>query len=268
MRVVSLTCSNTEIVCALGCAEALVGVDDHSDYPHEVVTQLPRVGPDLGIRVEDVAALRPDCVLASLTVPGHEKVVDGLAAAGIPYVAPEPVSLADTYRDIRDIAKLLGVPERGENLVQSMESAMPQRPTPDDPVRILVEWWPKPVIVPGRQSWVTDLIRRVGAHNPWGAEEMKSRPVETAEVIEHDPHAVVISWCGVEVDKYRPQKVLERQGWGTVQAVRNEAVYPVAEAFLGRPGPRLVQGYEQLRRIADAFLQPDSNSESPTKKRV
>ncbi len=78
MRIVSLTCSNTEIVCALGCAEWLVGVDNHSDYPSEVVSKLPRVGPDLGVRIADVAALEPDWVLASLTVPGHEKVIEGL----------------------------------------------------------------------------------------------------------------------------------------------------------------------------------------------
>ena len=47
---VSLACSNTEIVCALGCAEMLVGVDDHSDHPPEVVRALPRVGPDLGVK--------------------------------------------------------------------------------------------------------------------------------------------------------------------------------------------------------------------------
>src|SRR5262245_32085204 len=69
VRVVSLTCSNTEIVCALGLADCLVGVDNHSDYPVEVVTRLPRVGPDLDIDVERVAALEPDLVLASLTVP-------------------------------------------------------------------------------------------------------------------------------------------------------------------------------------------------------
>ena len=49
MRLVSLTCSNTEIVCALGCADLLVGVDDHSDYPEEVVATLPRVGKDLNV---------------------------------------------------------------------------------------------------------------------------------------------------------------------------------------------------------------------------
>ena len=90
MRVVSTACSNTEIVCALGCADMLVGVDEHSDFPEEVVARLPRVGPDLGVDPEAVAAVRPDLVLASLTVPGHEEVVAGLEAKGLRVVAPEP----------------------------------------------------------------------------------------------------------------------------------------------------------------------------------
>ena len=76
MRIVSLACSNTEIVWALGRADLLVGVDDHSDWPEEVVGPLPKVGPDLEIDVDKVAALEPDLVLATLTVPGHEKVVE------------------------------------------------------------------------------------------------------------------------------------------------------------------------------------------------
>ena len=84
MRVVSLACSNTEIVCALGCAHMLVGVDSHSDRPQEVVDGLPKVGPDLEIDIDAVAALKPDLVLASLTVPGHEEVVAGLEKASLP----------------------------------------------------------------------------------------------------------------------------------------------------------------------------------------
>ena len=70
MRIVSLACSNTEIVCALGCADLLVGVDDHSDFPTDVVGPLPKVGPDLDIDVERVAALEPDLVLS--LDPSHE----------------------------------------------------------------------------------------------------------------------------------------------------------------------------------------------------
>ena len=102
MRIVSLACSNTEIVCALGCADFLVGVDDHSDYPEDVVAGLPKVGPDLDIDVDRVAALEPDLVLATLTVPGHEKVVERVESAGLRFIAPEPVSLEDVYRDVHD----------------------------------------------------------------------------------------------------------------------------------------------------------------------
>ena len=75
MRIVSLTCSNTEIVAALGCSSMLVGCDSYSDWPEDVVAPLRRLGKDLDIDVGKVVALEPDLVLASLTVPGHERVV-------------------------------------------------------------------------------------------------------------------------------------------------------------------------------------------------
>ena len=86
LRVVSHTCSNTEIVCALGCADLLVAVDSDSDFPPEVVGALPQLGRDLALDTEAVRALSPDLVLTSLTVPGHERVVDGLRDAGLPRI--------------------------------------------------------------------------------------------------------------------------------------------------------------------------------------
>lgn len=91
---------NTEIVCALGCADLLVGVEDHSDYPVEVIRNLPRIGPDLSVDVERVEALHPDLVISSLTVPGHEKIIEALEAAKLPLLVVEPASLEDVYGDI------------------------------------------------------------------------------------------------------------------------------------------------------------------------
>jgi iron complex transport system substrate-binding protein len=253
VRVVSLACSNTEIVCALGCAELLGGVDDHSDYPDAVVARLPRVGPDLQIDIERVAALEPDLVLASLTVPGHESVVAGLERAGLPYLAPEPVSVADVYADIRLVAERLLVPGRGDELVRDMQRVL-EAPVPSAGrrPRVLVEWWPKPVIVPGRDSWVNQLLEVAGGENPLGARDVKSAPISDEEARAMRPDAIVISWCGVKPEKYRPDVVYRREAWRGIPALENRRVFTVPEAYLGRPGPRLVDGCRALRDIVEA----------------
>jgi len=113
MRIVSLTCSNTEIVCALGLSHYLVGVDNHSDYPAEVVAHLPRVGPDLDIDAQRVAALKPDLVLASLTVPGHERILDRLRAAKLPS-GKRGASVVNYFRDVRSELRKVVWPNRDE----------------------------------------------------------------------------------------------------------------------------------------------------------
>jgi len=260
MRVVSLTCSNTEIVCGLGMAHALVGVDEHSDYPPDVVNALPRVGPDLGIDIDAVAALKPDLVLASLTVPGHEEVVAGLERAGLNYMAPEPTALDDVYRDIVDIAKAMSVPDRADDLVQQMRDAI-QPPTTEqhDGPTLLVQWWPKPVIAPGRQSWVNELLASAGARNPLIDRDVKSAPLEDAEVRELDPDAFVISWCGVKPEKYRPDVIYRNDAFAGMRAIENKRVYCVPEAWLGRPSQRLAEGAKAFREIVGA-IQSDSDS--------
>lgn len=251
MRVFSHTCSNTEIVCALGCADQLIGVDADSDYPPETVAGLPKTGRDLNLDIAAVRALAPDLVLTSLTVPGHEKVVAALEADGLPVLVCDPQSLDDVYADIRRIAAALGVPARGDALVAQMEAAMPTVAPRDDPPRVLVEWWPKPVIAAAKHSWVNELIHRAGGVNPWERFDAKSVPQENADAAALAPDIVVMSWCGVKVAHYRADVVERRDGWAQVPAVMHHRVVPISEEFLGRPGPRLVEGYRQLRAAID-----------------
>jgi len=250
LRVVSHTCSNTEIVCALGCAEMLVGVDDHSDYPVEVVSRLSRIGPDLGVDVERVKRLEPDLVLTSLTVPGHEKIIEALTTARLPLLVVEPKSLADVFADVEHIACALGVKERGVELVRRMRAeAIDDTEAPSVRPAILVEWWPKPVIVPGRYSWVSDMITLAGGANPWAERDCKSTPITDEEAIVAAPDAIVLSWCGVKPEKMRPDIVRKRATWRDVPAVAMGNIYCIPEAWMGRPGPRLLDGLRAIREI-------------------
>lgn len=253
MRVVSLNCSNTEIVCALNRADLLVGVDDHSDFPPEVVAPLPRVGPDLDPDMDRVTALAPDLVLASLTVPGHEKVLENLEKAGLEYLAPEPITLSDVYRDVRRVGRALGAEDEAEQVVARMRGAIVETerrgPASMSSPSILVQWWPKPVIAPGRLSWVNDLIQLAGASNPLGGEDVKSRPLDNSEVCDIDPDVIIMSWCGVEPRKYRADVIYNKPEWRGLKAVAGRRVYTIPEAYLGRPSPRLTSGSRALHSI-------------------
>lgn len=253
MRIVSLTCSNTEILAALGLEEALVGVDDHSDWPPALVSSVPRLGPDLQIDLDALEALDPDLVLASLTVPGHETIIEGLEARGIPHLALDPSSVADICRDIQIIAHRAGVPHRAAAVVAELQTALaPSRlpPAPDAP-RILIQWWPRPVIAPGRESWASEAVRAAGGLHVLDHEDVKSRPLEDVEVAALAPDALVIAWCGVEPAKYRTDVVYRNPAFRDIPAVANGQVFCIPEAFLGRPGPRLVHGVEALRRVVE-----------------
>lgn len=249
MRVVSHTCSNTEIVCALDCGRLLVGVDADSDFPPEWVAPLPQLGRDLALDLKAVAALRPDLVLTSLTVPGHERIVEALRAAGLPMLVIDPIGLDGVYDSILQIAEALGVLNRGRALAAQMQAAMPPVTPAGARAKVLVEWWPKPVIAPARQSWVNELLRLAGGVNPFEERAGKSGEVSDEDARRAAPDAIVMSWCGVKEANYRPEIVRRRPGWAEVPAVRDGRIHPVSEAFLGRPGPRLVDGYRALAKI-------------------
>jgi iron complex transport system substrate-binding protein len=189
-----------------------------------------------------------------LTVPGHEAVVDRLTSAGLPVIATEPISVADVYADIRLIGGLVDAADRAEQLVAEMRAELERPATLGSRPRILVEWWPKPVIVPGRASWVNQLLDAVGGSNPLANRDVKSTPITDEEALALNPDAVVIAWCGVPFRKYRLDVVYRRSAWQSLPALRNRHVFPIPEAYLGRPGPRLVDGSRALRAVVETCL--------------
>jgi iron complex transport system substrate-binding protein len=224
-------------------------VDDHSDFPEAVVAGAARIGPDQDIDVDRVVALKPDLVVTSLTIPGHERCVERLERAGLDILVLEPTALDHVPRDIRAIGHALGVADAAERLARDFEAALVPVPVAADRPHILVEWWPKPVIVPGAKSWVTQMIERAGGTNPWGEVPEKSVSLDDEAALAAGIDAIAIAWCGVPFGKYRPEVVRRRGAWRELPALREDRIYRVTEAWLGRPGPRLVEGYRALTEI-------------------
>lgn len=235
LRLASLVSSNSDILAALGVASWVVAADNFSDAPG--LESARRVGLDLDIDVAALAQTKPDLVLASLSVPGMEKVVEGVQAAGLPMLVLDPVSVSDAMQDVLRVGEALGLAATAQQVVTAWQTEMAGlRVHLPKPPRVVVEWWPRPIIAATRDSWVTDLLADLGAVNAFAERPGRSTPLLLNEVRAAQPDLIVCSWCGAK--KLRPE-VIEARGLSV-------PVIPVLESGLGRPGPRLIEGARQI----------------------
>ncbi|MCA9680959.1 MAG: ABC transporter substrate-binding protein [Myxococcales bacterium] len=264
-RLISLCPSNLEAVAALGCFARVVACEDSSDFPPEVAG-LERLGPDLDPDLDRVAALAPDLVLSSLSVPGMERVVTGLHARGVPQVVLAPRSLADVMAELELLGVLLQVEERATAVVTDMrrqiaeleEQAAALR-VHSGPARVYLEWWPRPMFSPGRDCYSNELIRLAGGVNVFADRPGASLEIDVAALLAAEPELCFVSWCGVAEAKLDPRKLIERAGLEELAAAKAGAVHVLDEQFAGRPGPRML---EAARRMAAAIRQLRSAAEA------
>lgn len=248
-RIVSLAPSVTEILCALGVGDRLVGVDKWSDYPPHVQT-LPKVGR-IEADLDAIMALRPDLVVACTSVPGMERNVERLEGSGLALAVAEPTDLAGTLRSIRTIGVSLGRETQADALVGGMEERIARvagAARGGEPISVYWEWWPKPLSAAAGRSWMHGLIEIAGGRNVFGDVDRSSIRPEDGDVIARDPEAVFVCWCGA---KKLPdvEQIRARPGWERVRAIANARVYAMPEGLFARPGPRLVDGLERLAGV-------------------
>jgi iron complex transport system substrate-binding protein len=125
-RIVSLAPSNTEIVCALGACDAIVGVNDYRDgFPANVLAAIAAV-PDVasygGVDREAVVAAAPDLVLAAGNELTSSADIAALVDLGIPVLALYPESLDEIYADIRLVGAALDATPAADELVADMQA--------------------------------------------------------------------------------------------------------------------------------------------------
>ncbi len=252
MRVISICPSNTELIEYLGLSSQLVGIDDYSDWPKSI-TNLPRLGPDLSINMELVEQLKPDLVLASLSVPGMEKNVDSLKERGIPHLVLNPQSLKDIGTDLIKTADALQNKERGleaASMFRSrLESVRERWKKTEFKPSIYWEWWPKPLFTPGKLNWLTEISEAAGAKNLFADVELASVQTEWQDVVNRKPDFICLAWVGVRREKIQKSMVKKRPGFKLLTEISDEKILILEEELFCRPSPRLLDGLEKLASL-------------------
>ncbi len=115
-RVVSLNAALTEIVCALGCEDQIVGRSQTSNFPDSILS-VPVVGSSSASpTVELVLECNPDVVLADTMLSSKTEIINQITSAGIP-VLIERVTFSDELKTlVSDIGSILGADTKAAEL--------------------------------------------------------------------------------------------------------------------------------------------------------
>ncbi|MTI87164.1 MAG: cobalamin-binding protein [Balneolaceae bacterium] len=294
-RVVSLLPATTEIVCALGMGDHLVGRSHECDYP-EQVSQLPicsepkypfqgtsyeidqRVKAVLAeglsiyrVHTETLKSLNPDLILTQdqceVCAVSLNEVEQCLANLGMEasILSFSPETLEDILADIQTIADKLHVPKQGNQLqraitqgFEDIKAKTSQRPQ----VHIEVIEWINPLMTAG--NWMPDLIEIAGGCSTLG-ESGKHSPFIDFEVLKDaNPEIIAIIPCGYSIDQTKTEldHLFSLSGWNELKAVQNNQVFLAdGHQYFNRPGPRIADS----ARILAEIIHPDSFPQSHKK---
>jgi iron complex transport system substrate-binding protein len=277
VRIASLLPSATEIVCALGLEESLVAVTHECDYPESVKTKpvvtrsvLDGTGAsaqiDRHIRelvhqgssiytldADRLATLQPDiiltqelCEVCAVSYPVVERAARR-SPTPMQLVSLEPQQLADVFEHIRLVGRLADRDGEAERVVADLEDRIRQvhERVLNEPVRpvVILEWIDPPF---NAGHWTPGLVQIAGGRDLLGIPGGPAHPVEWKAVVDARPAVLVISACGLSLERSLAEAntVLGRFG-----ALAGETWVVDGNAFFSRPGPRLVDSVEILAGI-------------------
>ncbi len=246
-RIISLAPSLTEMLFSLGLDDRIVGVTDYCNYPPAALMK-PRVG-GMNPNLERILSLHPDLIVGVAGLFQNETMAR-FERFHIPYVVADPSSIEKVFEIILVLGKIAGEDETAAERVRQLRqrlNSIRQKIRSSPQPRLLYVVDEEPLISVGKGSYLNDLIREAGGVNITGGLE-KAYPVVSMEyVIRQDPQVIILA---MDADPVLSDQEKQRWSrWSSLSAVRNEKIYKVSRDLLNRPGPRVLDGVEELARL-------------------
>ena len=253
-RIVSLAPSITEILFAVGAGAQVVGRDEFSDYPAEAAA-IQSIGGSFGeYSVEGIVALEPDLIIAAeINTP---ELIQQLEDLGLTvYYLANPTTLEEMYVKLETVAGLTG--HDATELVDSLkarvaavdEKIAPLSARPNVFYEIDATDPAKPWTY-GPGTFGDLLIDRAGGVNVGNVATDPYPQLSLEQIVTANPSIIIL---GDAIWGVTPESVVTRPGWDVIEAVQSGNIFPIDDNLISRPGPRLVDGLEQLAKL----LHPD-----------
>ncbi|MGH9846766.1 MAG: ABC transporter substrate-binding protein [Blastocatellia bacterium] len=243
-RVVSLAPNLTEILFAFGLGDRIAGVTSYCDFP-EAAKSKEKLGDTLHPNLERIITLKPDLVLIT-TSSQLEQITRRLDQLSIPVYVTNPRDVREIIASIRALGEVTGATAKADEIAGEMErrvNLVRERVRPLPELRVFYVLQTGPLITAGRNTFINDLINLAGGVSISGQETADYPQFSRETVVARKPEVIVVpSSHGTDLVKEDDL----RRDFATTPAVRAGRVVRVNPDWVDRPGPRIVEGLEQL----------------------
>ena len=256
-RIVALTPSDCEILCAIGCEDALVGRGKYCDYPASI-SELPVVQSGAETNIEEILALDPQVVLMS-DMSQTEEQANMLEQNGVKVVISDANDIAGVYTAIRMIGTLMAKNDEAEALIADMQATFDEIAAKSEKSDKTIYFEVTPLQwglwTAGSDTFMDELAAMCGVTNAF-ADLSGWQSISEEQVIERNPDYIV-SIAGM--GDTAVEEIMGRDGWSDISAVKNGRVYNADSNAISRPGPRLKDAAIELYN----FLNDAEAEEAP-----
>ena len=246
-RIVALTASDCEIICALGGIDLLVGRGTYCDYPAEV-QEVPSVQSGYDTNIEQIIALQPQ-VLVMSTMAQTEEQVQQLENAGVTVVVSDAQDIEGTYTAINMIGTLTGKQAEAASIVESMQKTFDEIKANalDGTKTVYFEVSPLQygLWTAGSGTFMDEIATMLGLTNCF-ADVTGWGEISEEQVLERNPDYIVTISMYYGEGPTPEEEILSRTGWENVTAVKNGKILNLPNNELSRPAPRLADGAKAL----------------------
>lgn len=257
-RIVALTASDCEILCALGCEDALVGRGEYCDYP-ESILEVPVVQSGADTNIEEILALEPQVVLMSDMAQSEEQV-NALEENGVKVVISDANDISGVYTAIRMIGALMGKDAEAEALIADMQGTFDEIAAKSESTEKTVYFEVSPLQwglwTAGANTFMDELASICGLTNAF-ADVDGWQAISEEQVLERDPDYIVTITMYYGEGPTPVEEILGRAGWNELKAVVNGAVFNADSNAISRPGPRLKDAAIELYNFVNGVAEEE-----------
>ncbi|SEN00409.1 iron complex transport system substrate-binding protein [Paenisporosarcina quisquiliarum] len=245
--IVSLQPSNTEILFALGVGDKIVGATEYDTYPAEAL-EIERVSDSVAFNAERITELNPDIVIA-YTI-GQEEALQLLEEAGLKvFVIESATSFEDVYGDIKQLATVMGVEEKGQEIITSIQTTIQEVQEKVETAAVLKKVYyeisPSPdIYTTGSKTFQQEILAAASVDNVFSDQEGWIS-VSEEDVIAKNPEIILTTSNYIED---ATGEIKSRAGWDKIPAVQNDSVFLVDGDVISRPGPRIGEAVELVAK--------------------